>query len=156
MATAMTMREYLRSHDVDYEEVSHPHAVTATHIAKESHIAGDHLAKAVLLKGESGYFVAVIPSTCRADLESLSRIVREPVELASEKEINDRFKDCDLGALPPLGQAYGLPVWMDDRLQEQPDIYFEAGDHETLIHMSGKEFARLMADVEHGQFSKRA
>ena len=156
MATAMTMREYLRSHDVDYEEVKHPHAVTATRIAKQSHIAGDHLAKAVLLKGESGYCVAVIPSTCRADLGRLSRILQEPVDLATEKEINDQFKDCDLGALPPLGQAYGLPVCMDDRLQEQPDIYFEAGDHETLIHMSGKEFARLMADVEHGQFGKRA
>ncbi|MFC3285065.1 aminoacyl-tRNA deacylase [Litchfieldella rifensis] len=154
MAMAMTMREYLRSQDIDYEEIKHPREVTANRIAELTHIAGNHLAKAVLLNGESGYRVAVLPSTCEADLDRLSSMLHERIGLASEDEVKRSFDDCDPGALTPLGQAYGLQVFVDDELRNQPDIYFEAGDHETLVHMSGREFNRLMSGVEHGHFSR--
>lgn len=154
MAMAMTIREYLRACDIDYEEVKHPREVTAGRIAEKAHIAGDHLAKAVMLQGNYGYRVAVVPSTCEADFNKLTELFYERFDLASENAIVRSFDDCDPGAITPVGQAYGLKVYLDDMLRDQPDIYFEAGDHETLVHMSGSEFDRLMAGAEHGRFSR--
>ncbi|MCC5810552.1 MAG: YbaK/EbsC family protein [Ectothiorhodospiraceae bacterium] len=149
----MTLREYLKSLDVDYSEVRHPREVTTSRIAQQAHITGDQMAKAVLIKCDSGYRVAVVPASCRTDLGKLSHILHERLGLAVEEEIAESFNDCDAGALPPLGQAYGIPVCVDDALLNQPDIYFEAGDHETLVHMRGSDFSRLMANAEHGHFS---
>ncbi|WP_255320816.1 aminoacyl-tRNA deacylase [Halomonas cupida] len=154
MAMPMTIREYLRACDIDYEEVSHPRAVSTSRIAEVSHVGGDQLAKAIMLHGEAGYRVAVVPSTCDADLNVLSQMVHEELELATEDEVRREFNDCDPGAAIPVGQAYGLQVYLDDQLRHQPDIYFEAGDHETLVHMSGTDFDRLMADSRHGLFSR--
>ncbi|MBA2778506.1 aminoacyl-tRNA deacylase [Billgrantia kenyensis] len=154
MAIPATLREYLRACDIDYEEVKHDYEFSASRIAQQSHITGEQLAKAIMLHSRSGYRLAVLPSTCDADLDSLSQLFNEPVELASEDEIVLHFSDCDPGAITPVGQAYGLQVYVDDLLRHQADIYFDAGDHETLLHMSGKEFDRLMGDSAHGQFSR--
>lgn len=154
MAMAMTMQEFLKNQDVDFEVLSHPRAVTASHIAEQSHVSGERLAKAVLIKGDSGYRVLVIPSTCRADLSELSHQFHERLGLATEEEIRDLFGDCEPGALTPLGQAYGLRVCYDETLVNQPDIYFDAGDHETLVRLGNREFHRLMANAEHGRFSR--
>lgn len=154
MTMPMTLKEYLRSCDIDFEELPHPRETTASRIAEKSHISGDRLAKAVMLHGDSGYRLAVVPSSCDADLEQLSRLIHEEVTLASEQQIQDYFRDCDSGATTPVGQAWGLQVYVDDMLRHQPDIYFDAGDHETLVHMSGREFDRLMQDSPHGRFSR--
>lgn len=154
MGMAITMREYLESSGVPYETVAHPRETTASRIAQQSHVAGDLLAKAVLLTGESGYMLAVLPSTCRASLADLSRMLDERVGLATEQEIDLNFRDCDHGAVPPVGQPYGLPVCVDEALDAVSDVYFEAGDHETLVHMRGEDFRRLMADAMHGRFAR--
>lgn len=154
MTMPTTIREYLRACDIDFEELPHPHEVTASRIAEAAHIDGDRMAKAVMLHCESGYRLAVVPSSCDADLDELTRLFHEKVELASEEQIRQHFRDCDAGATTPVGQAYGLQVYVDDMLRHQPDIYFDAGDHETLVHMSGREFDRLMKDTPHGRFSR--
>ena len=154
MAIPMTIREYLKACDIDYEEVKHPREVSTRRLAQAAHISGDQLAKAVMLHADSGCRLAVLPSSCDADLEALSQLFNERVELASEAEIIGRFSDCDPGATTPVGQAYGLQVYVDDMLRHQPDIYFDAGDHETLLHMSGSEFNRLMGNSPHGHFSR--
>lgn len=154
MSIPMTIRDYLMSCDIDFEELPHPHETTTSRIAEKAHISGDRMAKAVMLHSDSGYRLAVVPSSCDADLEQLSRLFNEKVELASEDQIKRHFSDCDPGATMPVGQAYGLQVYVDDMLRHQPDIYFDAGDHETLVHMSGREFDRLMHDVPHGRFSR--
>ncbi|RTR05929.1 aminoacyl-tRNA deacylase [Halomonas nitroreducens] len=154
MAMPITIREYLRACDIDYEEVPHPREVSSSRIAQMSHIGGNQMAKAIMLHGDAGYRVAVVPSTCDADLEKLSELFHEKLELASEDEIRREFDDCDPGATIAVGQAYGLKVYLDDQLRHQPDIYFDAGDHETLVHMSGHEFDRLMDDSRHGEFSR--
>ena len=110
--------------------------------------------RGVLIKGDSGYRILVVPSTCRVDLNEISHQFHERLGLATESEIRDVFADCDPGAVPTLGQAYGIRVCYDDVLAAQPDIYLEAGDHETLVHINGGEFSRLMADAEHGHFSR--
>lgn len=154
MATAMTLKAFLSRQGVAYEEVGHPRAVSASRIAQQAHVPGDKLAKAVLINGDSGYRVLVIPSTCRADLGRISHELDERIGLATEGEIGELFPDCDTGALPPIGQAYGLRVCCDDALVDQADIYCEAGDHETLVHLRGEDFGRLMAEAEHGHFSR--
>lgn len=154
MAMAMSMRDYLKDSGLWYEELHHPREVTASRIAQTAHVAGDRLAKAVMIKGDTGYRLAVLPSTRKVDLHELSHMLRERIGLATEDEVRTAFADCDSGALPPLGQVYGLKVCLDDSLRQQPDIYFEAGDHETLVHMKGRDFESLMRNAEHGQFGR--
>lgn len=154
MAMATTMRDYLKHLDVDFEEITHPREVTSSRIAQQAHVTGERVAKGVLIKGDSGYRVVVIPSTCKADLSGLSHQFHERLGLATEAEIQDIFPDCDQGALPALGQAYGIRVCYDDNLADQPDIYMEAGDHETLVRMANRDFRRLMAQAEHGRYSR--
>lgn len=154
MTMPMTLKEYLHACDIDFEEVPHPREVTTSRIAQLSHVGGNQMAKAVMLHGDAGYRLAVVPSTCDTDLERLSQLFNEKLELASEAEIQQQFQDCDPGATTPVGQAYGLKVYLDEQLRHQPDIYFDAGDHETLVHMSGHEFDRLMAQNPYGMFSR--
>ena len=154
MAMAITMREFLKEQDADFEVLQHPPAVSASRVAEKAHITGEQMAKAVLLKCDSGYRLAVVPGTCVTDLNELSHALHERLGLATEDEIRDLFSDCEGGALPPLGQAWGVPVWYDEMLAHQPDIYFEAGDHQTLVHMSGTEFSRLMRTAERGRFAR--
>ncbi len=154
MAMAMTLKEYLKSQDVDFEELHHPREITASRIAEQAHVSGEQVAKPVLIKGDSGYRVVLVPSTCKADLMELSHQFRERLGLANEEEIRQLFADCDPGALPALPQAWGVRVCCDDTLMSQPDLYLEAGDHETLLRMANREFRRLMAQADHGQFSR--
>jgi Ala-tRNA(Pro) deacylase len=76
------------------------------------------------------------------------------VRLATEAETQPLFGDCAEGAIPPLGPAYGLEVIIDDSLNGQPEIFFESGDHQALIHMAGADFQRLLPNAMHGRFSR--
>ncbi len=78
------------------------------------------------------------------------------MDLAKEEEIDTLFTDCEPGAVPALGAAYGLKVVVDDGLAEEPDVYFEAGDHASLVHVTGVIFCKLMAEAEHGRFAEHA
>jgi Ala-tRNA(Pro) deacylase len=153
MTMARTIKTFLESRDVDYELVEHPRSTTSMQTAELAHIPGDRLAKSVLLEDEAGYLMAVIPSTHRVDLGKLHRQLNRRVGLAIEKEVAELFGDCDPGAIPAIGAAYQVEAIVDDSLLSQPDIYFEAGDHEALVHMSGKQFGALMAGVPHGGFT---
>ena len=90
---------------------------------------------------------AVNPLGCR------SRRLGRSLEIVPENRVAPLFKDCDIGAIPPLGTAYGMETILDDSLVGQPEIYFEAGDHEELIRVGGEEFLRLLGEARHGQFS---
>ncbi|MFZ2156717.1 MAG: YbaK/EbsC family protein, partial [Bradyrhizobium sp.] len=79
----------------------------------------------------------------------------DDVEMAKESEIDRLFPDCAHGAVPPLGHCYALPLIVDDSIEAQPEIYMEAGDHETLLHMSHGQFAHLVASARHGRFSEK-
>jgi len=156
MAIARTIQEFLASHDVDYELVEHPRSVTSMRTAQAAHIPGERLAKSVLLEDDTGYLIAVIPSTHRVDLGKLHLQLKRRVGLAVESEVAELFGDCDRGAIPAIGEAYRIEAIVDDTLLHQPDVYFEAGDHEALVHMSGKEFSLLMAGLRHGGFTRHA
>jgi Ala-tRNA(Pro) deacylase len=156
MSMAHSVEEFLKSRHVDYELVGHPRSVSALRTARLAHVPGDQLAKSVLLEDESGYLMAVIPSTHRVHLGMLHHQLQRRMGLAIESEVTELFRDCDPGAIPAIGPAYRVATIIDDRLLQQPDVYFEAGDHEVLVHVSGQAFGTIMDGVPHGQFTQYA
>ena len=153
MTVAITIQRYLEKHDVAYDVIEHEPTESALRSAQAGHIPGDRLAKAVILKDKSDYWVAVLPSTHHIRFKDLSRILERPVGLATEEEAAKLFEDCALGAFPAIGEAYGLKMVVDKSLDGLDDVYIEGGDHESLVHIRGEQFRRLMADAPHGRFS---
>ena len=149
MAIAISLREFLESHPLNYEVISHEHTETGLRNAEAAHLPGDSVAKAVLLKDGDGYLLVVLPATHRLDLGRMHKILKRHVGLATEDEVVQVFKDCEIGAIPPTGQFYNIETIVDDALLDQADIYFEAGDHESLIHMNKQDFSKLMGDATH-------
>lgn len=154
MSIAPSVERYLEDHGVGFDVVPHPRSFDAMYTAAMAHVPGDHLAKSVVLHDEKGYVVAVLPATRRVKLRALDLATRRQLSLATEAEIARIFDDCDLGAVPPLAQAYGLPVVVDDSLVGADDVFFEAGDHTDLVHVTGEGFRRLIADAEVARFSE--
>jgi Ala-tRNA(Pro) deacylase len=153
MAIAKALRSYLESHGVKYDLVPHPRTVSSMKTAEAAHVPGDRLAKAVVLKDDHGYLVAVVPSTHHLDLGMVHRQLDRKLGLATEEELTKLFPDADLGAVPPVGGAYRLEVFLDEALVDQPDVYFEAGNHADLIHVGQQDFQRLLEKAERGRFS---
>lgn len=153
MAISHCLKDYLDAHKIDYEILTHRHTNSSSETAQAAHIPGDQLAKSILLEDENGYFLAVLPASRRVDLGSLHRKLHRQVGLATEDELLDLFADCDIGAIPPIGEAFGIPSYVDVSLDDSVDVYFEAGDHEALVHMSGLQFRQLMNHSQHGRIS---
>ncbi|CDN60229.1 hypothetical protein I35_1706 [Burkholderia cenocepacia H111] len=123
--------------------------------AAAAHIPGDRLAKTVLLEDAEGYVAAVLPTTHAVRLSDLWVKTGRHLVLAREVELRELFKDCDMGALPPVCMAYGMKTFLEEHLAQQPEVYFEAGDHQALIHMMQDEFLMLMETAERAHFSHR-
>jgi len=155
MSIPATVERFLNEHHVKYEIVSHPRAYTSLGTALAARIEPDQLVKAVLLQDDGGYLVAIVPATCHVKLGALRRETGRYVRLATEGEARERFPDCDPGAVPVLGLAYGVETVWDDSLTGRPDVYFEAGDHERLVHVDTEAFMKLLGASRHGRFGKR-
>lgn len=153
MAIARRLEWYLERTGVWFEVLPHPHSETSLQTAREARIPAERLAKPVLLEDEEGYLLAVLPATRRLDVRRLSHALHRHLELASEEEIGSLFPDCETGAMPPLGMAYQVPIVFDDALFDLPDVYFEAGDHEEVVHMGGSDFCGLLEGWQHGPLS---
>ena len=155
MSMSATLQDCLRSKGSQYEIVHHPYSHSSIETAAATHIPGDRLAKTVLFEDEHGYVAAVLPSTYAVRLSELWAQTGRHLVLAKEVELRKLFKDCDAGALPPVCTAYGMYTYLDESLAQQPDVYFEAGDHEALIHMGTKQFLNLMDRAERARFARR-
>lgn len=154
MTTAPKLTQYLASHGASYDLVPHDLTMSSMRTAEACHVPADCVAKAVLLQDNGGYLLAVLPASHHLRFEKLETQGHRPVRMATEDEVAHLFPDCARGAVPPIGAAYGLHTIVDDSIAERPDIYFEGGDHETLVHMSGPAFQALMMDAERGRFSE--
>ena len=152
MAIAPTLQKYL-DQNVTYEAIPHEPTLLSMRTAEACHISGDGLAKGIVLRRNGGYMLAVLPASHHIRLAELRRQIGDDVDLADEMEIDQLFRDCAHGAVPPVGECYGLDVIVDDSIQEQPEVYLESGDHETLLSMSQAQFARVTAQAQHGRFS---
>ena len=155
MSMSATLEDCLRSKGSRYEVVHHPHSNSSIGTAAAAHIPGDRLAKTVLFEDEHGYVAAVLPSTYAVRLSELWAQTGRHLLLAKEVDLRELFKDCDVGALPPVCTAYGMYTYLDESLARQPDVYFEAGDHEALIHMDTDQFLDLMDRAERTRFARR-
>ena len=153
MSVSLALLEYLEWKGVDYDLIEHNYTQTSLQTAREAHIPAEQLAKCVLLEDEDDYLMAVVPANHRIELSALDHQLHRDLELASESEVTSLFSDCEVGAIPPMGEAYGYEMIIDDSLKDCSDIYFEAGDHRDLIHLSGGDFNNLMDQVQHGHFS---
>jgi Ala-tRNA(Pro) deacylase len=156
MTIANKLESYLLQQETSYQLTAHEHSDFSMDTAEKAHVPGDALAKGILVKEEKGYLLVVLPSDYHIELKTLRTLLRQEVELASESEVGTLFNDCDPGAVPPIGAAYGIKTIWDPNtsLGKLDDIYFEAGDHDHLIHVSGEQFHELMASAERGQFSQ--
>ena len=153
MAMAETIASYLLQQRVEYELVPHPKTYSSRDTAKAAHVADDHIAKAVIVKDEQGYAMVVIPASHWLKLEALQQEADRDFVVAAESDATKLFPDCAPGAIPPLGPAYGLETFLDERLTTLANVYFEAGDHEELVHVNGDVFHELFKGVRHGHFS---
>lgn len=153
MPVAKTLRNYLTSHGVNYEIVRHPHTGSSMETAQATHISGERLAKAVLVEDDTGYLMVIVPSIHHVDLGVLHKTLERPLGLATEAELAKLFPDCEPGAIPALGPAYGIATVWDSALAQEPEIYLEGGDHEVVIRISGEQFRKLLADAPQGSFS---
>lgn len=153
MGVSMTVRQYLADNHIKFDTLTHPETPSMSRTAQACHVSGDCVAKAVVVKNEDSFVLAVIPASRHLRLAKLRERLRRPCGLATEAEITTLFPDCEVGAVPAVGDAYGLETLVDESLDDQSDIYFEGGDHRTLVHITSAQFRTLFDGVQHGRFS---
>lgn len=153
MAVAETVHRFLVQHAIDYDLVPHPHTGSSHESAQAAHISEDHIAKAVLVKDEAGYAMVVVPASHWVEMKHLRKELNRELHLAEETEMGSLFPDCEVGAVPPLGPAYGIETFLDEAIVSLANVYFEAGDHQQLIHVSGDGFLALLSGVRQGYYS---
>lgn len=148
MAIAKRLKALLEAQSIDYELVPHQHTEASMITAAEAHVPGDRLAKAVIVKDGDEFMMVVVPSDFHVHLGRLHRHLGREVGLATEQEVEGLFSDCDPGAAPPIGEAYALKSYIESRLLEEPEVFFDAGDHEHLVKVSGDVFRQLQNAAE--------
>jgi Ala-tRNA(Pro) deacylase len=156
MVIAKTLTNYLDERRVRYSLREHAHSATAVESAHAARLPPHQIAKAVVLCDDKGYVLSVVPASHSLELDWVNRALGRDLELACEKEFRNLFADCEPGAVPALGEAYGIQVIWDDELAYTADVYIEAGDHEHLIWLERHEFNKLMASLPHSIISKDA
>jgi Ala-tRNA(Pro) deacylase len=153
MSISQKLRTYMDLCGVAFDEVPHSFAFQPAMAAEAAHIPGRRVAKGVLVRTGDDYMLAVVPSSKLVDFADLERWLGREVSLAPENDSGPLFADCALGAMPPVGAAFGLPTILDDELLNANEVYFEGGDHRTLIHVDGGSWRRLQRDAGHCAFS---
>ena len=142
------IRELLERERVPYEVLPHAHVVTAQETAEATLVPGREFAKATIVKADGRLVMAVLPANLRVDLERMRILTRaDHVVLASEDDFVSMFPDCERGAEPPFGNLYGLDVYLDESLSENPTITFNAGTHREAMRIGLDAFRRLARPI---------
>lgn len=157
MSISARLNEYLNDNKIDYELVPHPHSFSSLSSAIAANISPAQLAKAVILEDHEGRrMMAVLSANHKVSLRNLGDKLNRDLRLIEEKEVYEMFGDCQKGAIPSLGEVYNLEAVYDDLLVEAKEIYIEAGDHNTLVHLSREDFVKLIKDAKHLHFSHQS
>ena len=144
MAAKQRLENYLKEEGVWCATATHPVAYTAQEVAAAQHVPGKQLAKVVLVDADGKLLMLVLPASCRVDFPALKSLLKaKKVRLAREEEFSGTFTDCEVGAMPPFGNLYGLPVHLDSSLAEVPDMVFKVGSHTTSMKVKVADFKRL-------------
>ncbi|MFK0573855.1 aminoacyl-tRNA deacylase [Endozoicomonas sp.] len=150
MTIPNTVHAFLREKGVPYQTVNHSPSKSSLQSAISAQVPLHKLAKAVILRdADKHYLMAIIPAANRVQIHQLNQVTNASFHLATEAEVYQQFQDCKPGAVPPIGQPYQMDMMWDDRLANSPDIYLEAGDHETLIHLLQENFQQLISGMPH-------
>ena len=154
MAMSTRLSEYLEKHSARYELCTHPHSRTSAETARTAHVPMHALAKSVILEDDAGMVMAVLPADRQVHLGKVTKLLGRNLRLSTEDRISGVFSDCEIGALPPCGMAWGIETLVDESLEMEPEVYAEAGDHECLLHFTGEQFSTLMDGVRHANFAE--
>ena len=154
MAIAITLQEYLEELGISYDLVTHAPTDTSMETAQAAHVPGDNVVKSVLLKDDQDYVMAVVPSTYHVQLSDLASKFHRHLELVPEAELASIFTDCEIGAIPPIGDAYAIDMIVDNKLLNRDDLYIEAGDHENLVHIKNVDFKHLIRNSTCSDFTR--
>ena len=139
------IKEFLDEHNIKYTIIKHSSAFTAQEIAASAHISGKELAKTVMIKFDGKLAMAVLPASYKISFDDLKEVLGvEKVRLAYEQEFMDKFPDCEVGAMPPFGNLYGMEVYVAESLADDEEIAFNACSHTELIRMNYKDFEELV------------
>lgn len=138
------IQSFLNEHKIAYEMIHHRRDYTSQETAADTHTKGKEFAKTVVLFVDNDYCMAVLPAIYQVDMEKVKRQTEaHEVALATEHEIERICPDCEIGAMPPFGKLYNLPVFVDRNLTEDHLITFNAGTHEDAIRMLYHDFEKL-------------
>jgi len=141
----INLAKFLDEHQIKFTTISHSVAYTAQGIAALTHTPGEEMAKTVIVKIDDKLAMAVLPASCHVDLAMLrAGTAATTISLAHESEFMDRFPGCETGAMPPFGNLYGMPVFVDASLTKDKEIAFNAGSHRELMRLAYDDFARLV------------
>ncbi len=139
------LKEFLDSNSIKYVTIGHSRAFTAQETAVSAHIPVKELAKTVMVKIDGKMAMAVLPASSKVDFDLLKKATRAAtIEIANEKEFKDLFPDCEIGAMPPFGNLYGMEVFVAKSLTEDREIAFNAGSHRELVKLTYKDFEKLV------------
>lgn len=139
------LKLFLDENRVKYVCITHSKAYTAPEVAASAHIPGRAMAKVVIVELDGEIAMAVLPSNRKVVLQDLREITgSDQVRFASEEKFQSRFPDCEIGAMPPFGNLYGMEVFVAESLVSNSDIAFNAGSHEEVIKLAYRDFERLV------------
>lgn len=153
MAIARTIEQYLMQHRAAYELLSRPYTGPAYPCLYAARAPEERAAKATLLEDDRGLLVALLPSNRDLDLSALNRGLQRNLIWSTESRAAAVFADCVPGVIPVLSPAYGIETVLDETLSVQPDVYFDAGDGQEMVHLSRGQFLALLDGTRHGRFS---
>ncbi len=139
------LKEFLDSNKIEYITINHSLAYTAQRIAASAHIPGKEVAKTVIIKADEKLIMAVLPASCKINMELLKDSINaKQIEIAQEKDFGLLFPECEVGAMPPFGNLYGMEVYVAEKLTMDEEIAFNAGTHRELIKLAYIDFERLV------------
>lgn len=147
MPISARLEAHLRDRAITFDLVPHPHTGSSMATAQAAHVPGDRLAKAVMVQDGEGPLMVVVPSDYHVHMGHLHKALNRKAGLLTEEEFVRLFPDCDEGAVPPVGAAYGIRTLVDERLLEAPEVYMESGDHEHLVRVGREQFRALLTDA---------
>ncbi|MFC1767664.1 aminoacyl-tRNA deacylase [Candidatus Margulisiibacteriota bacterium] len=148
MAVYKRLKEFLVKNKIKYEAKRHKEVFTAQEVAAVQHVSGDAMAKVVIVKSGNKMGMLVLPASHRVDFKKVKQVLGTgSVKLATEKEFKDAFPDCEVGAMPPFGSFYSIPVLADKALGKSETIVFRAGSHKDTVKMKLGDYAKLEKPV---------
>ncbi len=153
MTILKKLKDYLEKNQVRYEVGVHEMLYTAQEIAATMHVPGKELAKVVMVKADGKSTMLVLPASYRVDTKKVKKVLKcKRLGISKEKDFEELFPDCEVGAMPPFGNLYNLEVWVDQVLTEDKFIVFQAGSHVETLKVKYSDYAQLV-NPKVGDFS---